>query len=393
MNFLYLASDPAPAPKGAGVRIQRTVQTLCRLGHRVRLFTASTSATADEPTPGPLHSDLCQHTTVRLPAGNFLQRMMAFRAAAAGWLGEQGEPGDSAVQFRGIWEGMAALGWARTRGAPLIFEVHGFPSVELPFHYPALDGEPGVLEKLIEEERLLLSAASLVLTHSQTGRRFLKMRGVPEERIAVVPNAVDPELFSPPPLPPVADPPLRMVYLGTAAPWQGLGLVLEALGRLRGRSDIELHAVGPRKSFWRRELRDRARRLRVHHLLHLSEPTGQPELVPVLRTAHLCLAPMPADPRNALQGACPIKVLEYMAAGRPILATRIAPLLEILEHGRNAYLVQPSSPAALAEGIAWMLANPEQREQLGRQARQDLLARFTPALFDARLAAALERLG
>ena len=197
MNILYLASDPAPAPKGAGVRIRRTVETLCRLGHRVRLFTPSAAAAATDQQPrGPL-SDLCEHTTVQLPAGNFLQRMMAFRAAAAAWLEEQDRPGDGAVQFRGIWEGMAALGWARANGVRLIYEAHGFPSVELPFHYPALDGEPGVLEKLIEEEQLLLAGSDLVLTHSQTGRRFLMMRGVPPGRIAVVPNAVDPELFSP----------------------------------------------------------------------------------------------------------------------------------------------------------------------------------------------------
>ncbi len=377
MKLLYLAPDPVPAPKGAAVRIERTLRTLVDLGHEVELFT---------PARPNGRLGFLPHDTVELPQENFLERMLAFRHAATEWLADRRA---EAVQFRGLWEGIAALDWARRHGARAIYEAHGFPSIELRYHFPGLEGEAGLMEKLISEEERLLCGADRMITPSRTGARFLRMRAVPAERIAVVPNAVDPELFSPPAAPSADEPPYRLAYAGTLAPWQGLGSLLEALVRFRGHG-VELHVVGPNKRAWRRRLRHVARRLRVHHQLHLSSATTQADLAPVLRSAHVCVAPMPADARNAVQGCCPLKVLEYMAAGRPILATRIPPLAEILEHERTAWLVAPGSPAALADGLAWLLQHPGEREELGRAARRDVLSRWHPEQFRTRLAAALD---
>lgn len=365
MKILYLASDPVPSPKGASVRILRTIGTMRALGHEVELFT---------PTPDP-----------ETP---FLERMMALREAAETWL--DGRRADL-VQFRGIWEGVPALAWARRAGAKAVFEAHGFPSIELSYHYPDLPAHDGLVRKIIAEEQLLLGGVDRLVTPSRTGARFLLMRGVRPERIDVVPNAADPQLFSPAPEPPPQAPPWRLVYEGTLSPWQGLEVLLEALARLKGRG-VELHVVGPLKSAWRDEIRSRARRLRVHHELHLSGAMDQRDLVPVLRTAHICLAPLPSDPRNAVQGCCPIKLLEYMAAGRPILATAIPPVEEILEHGRTAWLVPPGSPAELADGLGWLLDHPAEREALGRAARAEAVERWTPERFRERLAEALARL-
>jgi glycosyltransferase involved in cell wall biosynthesis len=380
VRILYLAADPVPGTKGASVRIERTVRSMLALGHDVALLTP-------ESADGQRLEGV-EHEAVTLDHDNYLERMMAFRREASAWLEQQQA---DAVQFRGIWEGIAAAAWARQQGARVIFEVHGLPSVELPYHFPGLEENHDLLDKLIAEEHVLLDAAHLVITHSHTGRRFLLMRGVHPDRIAIVPNAVDPELFSPGPAPLEDAAPLRMVYVGTMAPWQGLPILLEGLTRFRSGPVVELHVIGQRKSVWRRQLRRDARRARVHHLVHVSGSTTQDNLVPVLRSAHLCVAPMPADGRNTLQGCCPIKLLEYMAVGRPILATRIAPIEEILVDGDTALLADPGSTAALAEGIAWALANPAEREAMGQRAREAVLARFTPELFSARLAAALDR--
>jgi glycosyltransferase involved in cell wall biosynthesis len=354
------------------------VRTLLALGHEVSLLTP-----ASEPER---RLEGVDHHTVPLPQEDFLDRMLEFRGAAGAWLA--GRSADL-VQFRSIWEGIAVVAEQRGR-ARLVYEAHGFPSVELPYHFPGLRSEDALLGKLIQEERLALAAIDLAITPSRTGARFLQMRGVAPERVAVVPNAVDGELFSPGEAPPPDRPPWRIVYQGTQAPWQGLDALLEALSRMRG-VPWELHVVGPARSPWRRRLRALARRLRVHHSLSLSRATGQADLVPVLRSAHVCVAPLPADPRNALQGCCPIKLLEYMAVGRPILSTAIAPVEEILEHERTGWLVRPGSPAALADGLQWMLAHAPEREALGARAREAALARWSGEVFGERLAAALER--
>jgi glycosyltransferase involved in cell wall biosynthesis len=378
MKLLYLAPDPVPAPKGAAVRIARTVRTLSRLGWEVELLTPA-------PALGERLAEVV-HDTVELPEGNFLDRMLAFRAAAAQWL--SGRSADL-VQFRSIWEGMSALAWADRQGRPAVFEAHGFPSIELPYHFPALRRAPGLLEKLIREEAAALSAAALLITPSRTGALYLQSRGVSPGRVAVVPNCVDTDQFRPAP-PPERDAPFRIVYQGTLAPWQGLEPLVEALTRFRGR-EVELHVVGPSRSAWRRSLGRFSRRCRVQRMLQHSPPTEQAALAPVMQTAHVCAAPLVADARNTVQGCCPIKLLEYMAAGRPILTTAIAPVEELLEHRRDAWLAAPGSPLALAEGIAWLMEHPAEREELGRRARGTAEERFGTELFRDRLGAALER--
>jgi glycosyltransferase involved in cell wall biosynthesis len=114
-------------------------------------------------------------------------------------------------------------------------------------------------------------------------------------------------------------------------------------------------------------------------------------LVSVLQTAHVCIAPLADDPRNVVQGCCPIKLLEYMAAGRPILSTRIPPVEELLEHGQDAHLVRAGSAFALAEGIAYLRDHPEAGEALGAQARATAVARFSVPHFREQLASALVR--
>jgi glycosyltransferase involved in cell wall biosynthesis len=358
LRILYLAPDPVTLRKGSAVRIAQTLTALRELGHEVESFTPEPPAEAEAREP------------------NFLRRALAFREQAARWL--SGRRGDL-VQFRSPWEGLPALDWARRHGARAVYEAHGFPSIELPYHYPGLRTRFALLEKLAGDERMLLVGADRVLTPSRTGALHLRRLGVPAGRIGVVGNAVDTELFRPAPVAPPDVPPLRVVYTGTLAPWQGLSTLLEALALLRGSPPLELHVIGPARATWRHALRTQARVLRVHHALHLSAPMAQADLLPVLQTAHLCVAPLPDDARNAVQGCCPIKLLEYMAAGRPILATRVAPVEEILEHGRTAHLVRAGSAADLAAGLRFLAAHPAEREALGAAARERAVEAWQPA--------------
>lgn len=378
MKVLYLAPDPVRSPKGAGVRIARTVRTLQALGHEVELLTPG--------TPDHVLPDVA-HTTVHLDGDNYLDRMLAFRRAAAAWVSDR--RGD-VVQFRSIWEGLPAIAWAQANGARAVFEAHGFPSIELPYHYPALLARGTLLDKLIREEGAVLSAADLVISHSKTGRRYLLMRSVPPGRIAVVPNAVNPDLFSPAPHTPPGDGLRRIVYIGTLAPWQGLPLLLEALAPLKNRVPFRLTVLGPVKARWRKPIRAFARRLRIHNAVEMAGATDQENVVPVLRQADVCVAPLPADARNTVQGCCPIKVLEYMSTARPILATAIPPLAELLTHEETAILTEPT-PTALTGGLQRLLADPDYAARLGAAAREQVQARFAPHHFQARIADAYER--
>lgn len=371
-----MAFDPVPHPKGAARRIETTVRALAAAGSQVTLL-----------TPGPGRLEGVDHQTVDLPQRNFLDRVLAFRAAAEAACRR---PGWDLLWFRSIWEGLPAVREAGRRGLRVVYEAHGFPSVELPSHYPRVLEHEDLLDQVLVEEQAVLRGADLVVTPSRTGRHYLLGRGVPPGRVRVVPNAVDCQRFPwpPPPLPPA--PPYRLAYLGTLAPWQGLGLALEALALLKNRLEVRLVVAGPHKGPWERELRQMARALGVRSTLEMVGPVVPEEFLP---TAHFCLAPLPEDPRNGLQGCCPIKVLEYMACGRPILATDIRPLREVLRHGITAWLARPGSPWSLARGLGWLVEHPGEAAALAARAREEARERWSPQVFLGHLGTVLEDLG
>lgn len=64
----------------------------------------------------------------------------------------------------------------------------------------------------------------------------------------------------------------------------------------------------------------------------------------------------------------PLKLFEYMASGRPIVATAVPCIMEVVEHGRTAWLVRPDDPHALAQGIRYVLENEELSKHLAHHA-------------------------
>jgi len=127
-------------------------------------------------------------------------------------------------------------------------------------------------------------------------------------------------------------------------------------------------------------------------MLEVEGPLAPEQIPAFLAQSQVCLAPLPDDPRNSLQGCCPIKILEYLAAGRAVLATRVPPVEEILEHGRTGWLVRPGSPSALAEGLLTLAARPDLVEALGRNARAEAEACWDRPRFEAAVAAVLGEL-
>ena len=68
----------------------------------------------------------------------------------------------------------------------------------------------------------------------------------------------------------------------------------------------------------------------------------------------------------------PLKLFEYMAAGVPIVASRLPSLGEVLRHDENGWLVEPGDPVALAEGIDEVLSDGDRSASLARQAAVDV---------------------
>lgn len=377
MKLLYSAFDPVPWPKGSGTRIEATVRAFAKAGAQVHLHTPIAPKSLDE-FASRLEIPNLTHCPVEIREENFLERVMAFRQSVRHLLEEQSF--DAAV-FRSPWEGLPIV----QRVPRPVYEAHGFPSVELSSHYPGVEREPHILDRLIAEENLCLARSRLYVTPSLTNRHFLMRRGARPDRIRLLPNSVEVAELPPVGTPPPAAPPYRIGYMGTLAPWQGLGTLLEAVAMLRDRTPCRVVVAGTRKGRWIRPIRELAARLGLKKCLEFHGPLPKSRLFELLQGCHLLAAPLPNDPRNGLQGCCPVKILEYMGCGRPIVSTRIGPVKEILSDQETAVLVPPGSASALASGIASILRQPPLAEALAQRALEVVLAQYPRSRFDQQI--------
>jgi glycosyltransferase involved in cell wall biosynthesis len=70
-------------------------------------------------------------------------------------------------------------------------------------------------------------------------------------------------------------------------------------------------------------------------------------------------------------------ITEAMAAGKPVVASRLAPLTEIVVNGGTGLLVDPNAPEAFADAMVWLLTHPEEAQQMGRRGRERVYSHFS----------------
>jgi glycosyltransferase involved in cell wall biosynthesis len=104
---------------------------------------------------------------------------------------------------------------------------------------------------------------------------------------------------------------------------------------------------------------------------------GFDEIPELLAACDLCVSPHVPNPDGSPFFGSPTKLFEYMAAGRAVVASELGQIGDVLEHGRNGWLVPPGDPAALARAVVHLAYEPRLRSTLGRAARSDVLHRHS----------------
>jgi glycosyltransferase involved in cell wall biosynthesis len=190
--------------------------------------------------------------------------------------------------------------------------------------------------------------------------------GAEPSRIVVVPNGIDLTEFPEPAPAPGADP-LVLGFVGFVRDWHGLDGVLRGIAAWQGPPALSLLVVGEGPA--RRGLEALAQELGIADRVRFTG-LAQRDAVPGY-VAGFDVALQPAS----VPYASPLKVFEYMAAGRAIVAPDQPNLREVLEHGRTALLFDPERPGAMWEAVHALAADPALRARLGAAARAEVLAR------------------
>ena len=224
--------------------------------------------------------------------------------------------------------------------------------------------------------RALVPITQQFVAVSRAARDYLhRVEWVPERKIEVIPNAIEPP-------PPVAEEDVRAlrrawglddfggIVLGTVArlePPKGVDILLEAVGILHQRGmDVRCVIVG--EGSCRQELEAQARALGISDVVRFA---GARRDIPLILSL-LDIFVLP----SRFEGLS-LALLEAMAAARPVVATAVSGSVEVIRDGENGVLVPREDPAMMAEAIRQLAVTPERAQQMGEQARADVLRHFT----------------
>jgi colanic acid biosynthesis glycosyl transferase WcaI len=266
------------------------------------------------------------------------------------------------VETPPLFTAAAGVAVARLKRAPLLLNVADlWPDAAIEFG--ALRNRAAVAGAR-EIERFAYRHADVIAVPTPGLKRVLHERGRPAEQIVLVPHGVDPARF-----PRAADSqPVRrrVVYCGTIGMGHAVGTLIEAARRLEeAGKKHELLIVGDGAE--RAELEARARRLGLAEVRFAGRmPRGQ--LPDLLATAEVTVATQRNLP--LLADALSTKVLEYMAAARPVVAAATGWTAEVVAEAKAGVVCPPEQPAALAEAIAGLTADPRRARTLGLNGRR-----------------------
>jgi glycosyltransferase involved in cell wall biosynthesis len=238
---------------------------------------------------------------------------------------------------------LAGVNLREVLGVPLIYSVH----------------LPQTLKPTRDLENLGLVGADLVLINSEAVRRELVARQLTLRQISIVPNGVDLAEFRPSLDWPRDDG--YVLFVGRLVAQKGVDLLLRAFGVLLrhcpearlvivGDGDLELY------------LRRVAHYLGFpHRVTFVPWQTGS-ALVELFQKAQVVVMPSYYEPFG-------IVALEAMACGRPVIASRVGGLPEIIQNGIQGYMTPSGNYLQLAQRIAGLMLNPERRRRMGQVAR------------------------
>ncbi|MBL8470957.1 MAG: glycosyltransferase family 4 protein [Rhodocyclaceae bacterium] len=374
----YLAFDRFPSAKGAATHIAQMADALFEHYGGGRLIVAG----APELPAWQREQNVEIHRA-RMSGATPLARALSYANFAAQVLARKPP---EVVHYRDIWSGIAV-----ERACPpatrRVFEVNGLPSIEWAERYPAL--ADSTLAKLRALEAQQLAAADRIIVPAATIAHNLARWNVELPPLTVVPNGADlPELPSGPP--PLATP--YILYFGALQAWQGVADAIAAMAMLADLRGLMLVIASSSPERHAEALQNTAQRLGVAGRILWLYELPRPQLVRWIAGARCSVAPFTQCARNLLQGFAPLKVLESLAAGVPVVASDLPAVREIVRHGEHGLLVRPERPGELARALRTLLDDAARRDRLGCAARQHVADNFSWRLSRARLSEAYRAL-
>jgi glycosyltransferase involved in cell wall biosynthesis len=288
----------------------------------------------------------------------------------------------------------AGLELARRLDVPLVLEFNG-SEIWTERHWGG--GHVPLVKTLTALERRNLVDASLIVVVSRPLKEQLVDAGIDPGRVLVNPNGVDTRELDGVRAHPPAHWRLQeelpqaptVGFVGTFGLWHGVRLLPELIERVSARRDDArwiLIGDGPLHAEVVADIERRGLSNRVRFTGIVSHSRA----VKLLACCDVCVSPHVPNPDGTAFFGSPTKLFEYMGLGRPIVASDLDQIGEVLEDGRTALLTPPGDVAAAAGSVIRLLDDEDLRARLGQAALRAALANYS---WDAHVGRILQALG
>lgn len=390
MRVLYLADIRFPLDRANGIQTMETCYALGERGHDVRLLVRPD--TARQPRDPFEFYGLAPLATLRIDhvrvAGPEPVRRMTYVAHAV-ISAVAGRRDIDVVMTRDLMVGAALVRLSRQARPPVTYESHGVATVFAETRPEMMSGGSGAsagkLRRLAAREQRVWKRAEGYVTITQgladdLAHRFGERANVASihdgARLPAARRFMEPAPAGPSPL---------VVYAGHLYPWKGVDVLVKALVHL---PNVRTVIVGGHPAEGdRARLEALASELGVGNRVTFTGFISRLKVAEVLGSADVLVMPHTSTPVSD-RYASPLKLFEYMAAGKPIVASNLSAVREVLRDGDTACLVSPGDDRALASGIARVLGDPAWAARIARAAF-DAASAYTWARRAERLEAVL----
>ncbi len=393
MRILFLTMYYKPDNAATGILMAELAEELALHGHDVRVITSMPHYSTNSIWPEykgkwssrerqgnifihrvwsyvPVHKD-------RLLPRFFSYLSFTLLSALAGLLMPRPDVIVTPSPSPPLTNGISAYLLGRLRGIPFITNIQDiYPDVAIRM---GVMKNKGVIAGYKKLERFVYAHSQAITVISEGFRGNLTAKGVPADKISVIPNFIDAAFVSPHPRfndfsrEQGWDDKFVVLFAGNVGMSQGLDTVLESAGLLQGTPNLLFAIVGNGAS--KPALMAQAEKLSLHNVQFL--PYQSYDQVPKLySSADVGLIPLR---RGFSSDSVPSKLFTIMGVARPVIASVDAhsETAEVIHAAKCGVCLEPEDPQALADAILQIYQNKAQAEEMGRCGRQYVEAHYT----------------
>jgi len=225
-------------------------------------------------------------------------------------------------------------------------------------------------------EKRIFKIANAIIVVSNFLKRHIQKMGINEDKVFVIPNAVNPEVFDPDT---VEDNLRRKLdiedkliigFVGIFLPWNNLELLIDVfkeVTRENPKTHLLLVGDGPLKNTIERKVHQEGLRDKVT----LAGKVNYRDVPKFIHSMDICVIPQSNQYRS------PVKLFEYMAMAKPVVAPCVEPIKSVIMEYEDVVLFEPGDRDLLKKAIRGLIEIKNSRKKIGNKARKTIIKKYT----------------